>query len=650
MNMTDNRFDNLVVVKRSGQRVSFNAPKIAIAIKSAFDSISGNYTAKDINKIYENVLNYIAQNYQNRKTINVETIQNIIEDILKQEKYIDIYHSFSEYRNKRAESRKAFSLKQEHKLVKIIEKISNYDFTINNNLCPEEMILSLGTTIASELTKIHLLDNKYINAHEEGNINIHNIDYLITGMLSYVNLDIKKETIDNLYSIIKTLFLVTKENFDEVNLSSIPELIEPFTLNYFKMHLKERLLQYLTINGVIDYIDTEELEKKVEELETINFDLKVFESFILNQSIYNLFNQTIIDVQNELKHTLFYFFKTFLLELNSFEAKYSFSLGSSNSDTCIIITNVLLDVIAILPPLNNVTLIYKLRDLKYFNYGKMLNLINENKNIAFSFTDTSYNKDENSDIEYFANGYRIFENVITKENSSVGRMINATTSINLVRIAFNSKNKTDFLKELDNILDLTKNELISTFEYLSTKSKENYKVLFHDNLIDDEKLLDSQKIRKIIKHGVLNIGLVGLNESSYLMNNQIDDNFIYDICKYIYKKALEFTEELKLNFVISETKEKNVLSEFMRLDKAIYGIYKGVTDKDSYTTLSDLVYNDEMENKLQKIGQISKYLNGGIGLKVSFSKKITESQITDLFKTLSNSNIGFIKIVRGGKG
>ena len=287
------------------------------------------------------------------------------------------------------------------------------------------------------------------------------------------------------------------------------------------MHLKERLLQYLTINGVIDYIDTEELEKKVEELETINFDLKVFESFILNQSIYNLFNQTIIDVQNELKHTLFYFFKTFLLELNSFEAKYSFSLGSSNSDTCIIITNVLLDVIAILPPLNNVTLIYKLRDLKYFNYGKMLNLINENKNIAFSFTDTSYNKDENSDIEYFANGYRIFENVITKENSSVGRMINATTSINLVRIAFNSKNKTDFLKELDNILDLTKNELISTFEYLSTKSKENYKVLFHDNLIDDEKLLDSQKIRKIIKHGVLNIGLVGLNESSYLMNNQI---------------------------------------------------------------------------------------------------------------------------------
>ena len=58
--MTDNRFDNLVVVKRSGQRVSFNAPKIAIAIKSAFDSISGNYTAKDINKSYENVLNYIA--------------------------------------------------------------------------------------------------------------------------------------------------------------------------------------------------------------------------------------------------------------------------------------------------------------------------------------------------------------------------------------------------------------------------------------------------------------------------------------------------------------------------------------------------------------------------------------------------------------
>lgn len=40
MNEKDNLvFNELVVVKRSGQRVNFNSMKIAIAIKKAFDSV-----------------------------------------------------------------------------------------------------------------------------------------------------------------------------------------------------------------------------------------------------------------------------------------------------------------------------------------------------------------------------------------------------------------------------------------------------------------------------------------------------------------------------------------------------------------------------------------------------------------------------------
>ena len=41
--------ENIVVVKRSGQRVEFNASKIAIAIKKAFDAV---YQEPDENQIY----------------------------------------------------------------------------------------------------------------------------------------------------------------------------------------------------------------------------------------------------------------------------------------------------------------------------------------------------------------------------------------------------------------------------------------------------------------------------------------------------------------------------------------------------------------------------------------------------------------------
>ena len=85
--MKKDLFDELIVVKRSGQRVNFNNYKIAVAIKNAFDNILDIYTEKDINIIYESVLLYIENNYMDRKTINVEDIQDIIENILKDNGY-----------------------------------------------------------------------------------------------------------------------------------------------------------------------------------------------------------------------------------------------------------------------------------------------------------------------------------------------------------------------------------------------------------------------------------------------------------------------------------------------------------------------------------------------------------------------------------
>ena len=40
--------ENLVVVKRSGQRVDFNASKVAIAIKKAFDAVYQDPDEKQI--------------------------------------------------------------------------------------------------------------------------------------------------------------------------------------------------------------------------------------------------------------------------------------------------------------------------------------------------------------------------------------------------------------------------------------------------------------------------------------------------------------------------------------------------------------------------------------------------------------------------
>ena len=104
---------DLTVVKRSGQRVSFNPLKIGIAIKNAFDSVNDNYSNKDINKVYSDVLKFIIDNYQDRKTINVEDVQDIIEKKLQEDNYENVYLSFSSYRLRRSESRKNYQEKQQ---------------------------------------------------------------------------------------------------------------------------------------------------------------------------------------------------------------------------------------------------------------------------------------------------------------------------------------------------------------------------------------------------------------------------------------------------------------------------------------------------------------------------------------------------------
>ena len=116
-----NLFDTLVVVKRSGQRTAFQGEKIAIAIQKAFSSIDIPYKDEEVNKIYSKVLKKIENEYQDRKTINIENIQDIIELTLKDEKLLDIYEAFKNYRDKRNASRKTFVIKQQHKFLKAIE-------------------------------------------------------------------------------------------------------------------------------------------------------------------------------------------------------------------------------------------------------------------------------------------------------------------------------------------------------------------------------------------------------------------------------------------------------------------------------------------------------------------------------------------------
>lgn len=644
---------DLVVVKRSGQRVSFNGTKIAIAIKKAFDNVDVDISLKKVNKVYEDVLCYIKNNYATRKTINVEDIQDIIETKLKENKFYDVYQAFSDYRIKRAASRKAFSIKQQHKFVRAIERIINENKSVIGK--PNDILLDFGKTISCEYTKAYVLDNKFVRAHDDGSIYIHNLDYFNLGNLSSTHLKFDNVINNNFPLDLIQMAINAKSEIDgEITLSKFDYILVPELISRFKSELKNAIEAYLNIEGFCEYVDVSKIEELIDKENTLNINIDVFDSILLNKRVRELI---VLAYNASYKKTIEWLsagIKQLLLHLNNnFQEnkKYSISLGTNDSYEGNLINNCYVKQLLEVDYLENLTTIFKIRKNNNMElYNKIVETIESGKNVALSFVESSYNDDAENEVEYFSNGRRIFENELYDSRSSIGRMIVASVSVNMGRLGFEYKNKNlkDFYLEFDGMLELAKNVLLSIFENMGNKYKENYRFVFNNNILDDDKLENGQKIRKILKKGALNIELVGLFECVINLEEDLEKQkeLLLKILKFANEKVSKFIDESRLNFIISETSKSRPLKKLMDLDKAIYGIKKGVSDKPNYSRIDRLFnYKDDINNDFKYIGKYQKMLSGGCLIEIELPKNISCNKISDMINLAIDSDIGFLKIM-----
>lgn len=644
---------DLVVVKRSGQRVSFNGTKIAIAIKKAFDNVDVDISLKKVNKVYEDVLCYIKNNYATRKTINVEDIQDIIETKLKENKFYDVYQAFSDYRIKRAASRKAFSIKQQHKFVRAIERIINENKSVIGK--PNDILLDFGKTISCEYTKAYVLDNKFVRAHDDGSIYIHNLDYFNLGNLSSTHLKFDNVINNNFPLDLIQMAINAKSEIDgEITLSKFDYILVPELISRFKSELKNAIEAYLNIEGFCEYVDVSKIEELIDKENTLNINIGVFDSILLNKRVRELI---VLAYNASYKKTIEWLsagIKQLLLHLNNnFQEnkKYSISLGTNDSYEGNLINSCYVKQLLEVDYLENLTTIFKIRKNNNMElYNKIVETIESGKNVALSFIESSYNDDAENEVEYFSNGRRIFENELYDSRSSIGRMIVASVSVNMGRLGFEYKNKNlkDFYLEFDGMLELAKNVLLSIFENMGNKYKENYRFVFNNNILDDDKLENGQKIRKILKKGALNIELVGLFECVINLEEDLakQKELLLKILKFANEKVSKFIDESRLNFIISETSKSRPLKKLMDLDKAIYGIKKGVSDKPNYSRIDRLFnYKDDINNDFKYIGKYQKMLSGGCLIEIELPKNISCNKISDMINLAIDSDIGFLKIM-----
>lgn len=628
--MNNNNFNDLIVVKRSGQRVSFNGLKIAIAIKSAFDGTMNNYSPKEPNSVYLEVLDYIRINYHDRKTINVEDIQNIIEDKLKS-KYNDVYVHFRTYRLKRTELRNVFATKQQHKFVKALEKIEGMD---NSIYSPKDVLKKLNDAISLEYAKAYVVDSKYIRSSNEGRMFIHNLPLFYTGLFNDVHLNLKLDNDDFFYDITNRLINYKSEVNGEICVNDFDLLLADNLLYKFREKFKNIFKDYIEIKGYKNYIDTDKISETIESINTININGEIFKYLLLNQETMSIFdyayNKTMAIIKKDFTDNLYHMFLT----LDNYDM-FSFSMSLSDTYEHAFIEKIMVDVLLKNKHLKNVSFIYKIKEnMPTFIMTSIVNLImlggNLSLNIVNKYRDIEY-------PEYFSSGLLIYDNVLGS-SSSHGRMNVANTSINLARVALNhNKMDSDFFRELDELLEFTKNQLLFVFEMLGNRLKKSYNYLFDGVLIDSNKIDNSQKIRKVIKNGTLNINLIGLYECSRLIDPTSLEETMNNLSIYISNNVSKMASENKLNITLSAI---NYLEDSHYLSNIDRMVYKSVPSRENY--VDPLTISKGKESIQDKM--LDCY-NGGFLETLVINKNIKEDKLEKLLLAISKRDNGFVKVV-----
>jgi len=215
----------------------------------------------------------------------------------------------------------------------------------------------------------------------------------------------------------------------------------------------------------------------------------------------------------------------------------------------------------------------------------------------FSFIDAPFNLqyykegDYNTEVAYMGCRTRVMgNNYDSGKEVTCGRGNLSFTSVNLPRIALQSKDMEQFYKILDKRLELCCRQLLHRFGIQKKKTVKNYPFLMGQGIwIDSDKLGTNDEIGEILKNGTLSVGFIGLAESLVALTgkhhgeSEESRNLGYEIISYMRKYLDDESKKTGLNFTLLATPAEGLSGRFLRLDKKRFGIIEGITDREYYT-------------------------------------------------------------------
>lgn len=637
------------IIKRDGRTVNFNKEKIADAVEKAFQASS----AMQDRVMAENIADSVVSKLENG-AINgvptVEEIQDIVEETLIEAGFSQTAKAYILYRAERSRIRDVNS-----RLVQTLKditfsKAANSDMKRENaNIDADTAMgtmLKYGSESAKQFYEMCVIDPKFANAHRDGDIHIHDMDfYTLTTTCCQIELrklfkggfstghGVLREPNDiSSYSALACIAIQSNQNDQHGGQSvcdfdyGLAEGVRKTYRKLFKKHFSE------AVDLLTDIEDSREFSEKLiedSERETglqasldLNGDFRkslvrnLSDSGVSETDIEKIIDYAKTNSERDTDRATFQAMEALVHNLNTMHsragAQTPFSSVNYGMDTSpegrMVIRNMLLATEEGLghgeTPIFPVQIFrvkegvnYNPEDPNYDLFKLAMHCSAKRLFPNFSFLDAPFNSQyykgtPETEIAYMGCRTRVMGNVYDPDKEiTPGRGNLSFTSINLPRLAIRSKGDLDlFFELLDAKLKLVTEQLDERFEIQARRKVYNSPFLMGQGVwIDSENLAYDDEQREVLKHGTLTTGFIGLAECLVALTGKHhgesseSQKLGLEIIGHMRSYCDRISQERKMNYTLIATPAEGLSGRFVKIDRERFGSIPGVTDRDYYT-------------------------------------------------------------------
>lgn len=562
-----------MIKKRDGRQVPFNIEKIANAIFKAAQTVGGNDYSEAM-MLSDKVCQRLSEEIIGRNP-SVEEVQDMVEKVLVEEGHAKTAKAYILYRADRTRAREMDST-----LMKIYEDLtfkSASDCDIKRENANIDGDTAMGTMLkygsegAKQFNEMYVLDPRHSHAHINGDIHIHDLDFL-TLTTTCCQIDLLKlfhggfstghgylrEPNDiSSYAALACIAIQSNQN-DQHGGQSVPNfdyaMAEGVKKTFRRLYTNNLAKAVSFSLGIDDFTDIlEEMKKVAAEISDEtglcprlqnNDDYKSKE----REKIAGKYGENFSHLQDraeklaeaETDRATYQAMEALIHNLNTMNsragAQNPFSSINYGTDTSpegrMVIKNVMLAEehglgngetpifpIHIFKVKEGVN--YNPEDPNYDLFKLAIRVSAKRMFPNFSFIDAPFNLqyykpgDYHTEAAYMGCRTRVIGNVYDPTREIVtGRGNLSFTTINLPRLAIEAHGDLDkFYASLDDMMDLVVDQLVFRFKIQCRKHVRNFPFLMGQGVwIDSEKLSENDSIAEILKHGTLSMGFIGLAE------------------------------------------------------------------------------------------------------------------------------------------